>query len=198
MIESTTPVAPLTWRVSIPLLSDRFIMRDTLLAGLAIALVGGTGIGGLFALGGGAGGWRAGFIFAGVFAAFYLVVALFSYAVVFGNRWPLEFAVGPDGVVMNNVSEKARGIHRVAVVFALLSGRPQLAGAGMLAQARELEAIAWPSVTAVRLQPALRVISVKGGLLQHIRVYCTADNYADVSALVLASVRQHATTATIA
>lgn len=187
----------MTWTVEIPLLTNRFILRDTLLGAVAIVAIAGTGIGGIFAWKGGAGGWRAGFIFAGVFAAFYLVVAVLTFGMLFGNRWPLEFVVGAHGVVQNNISQKARAIHRFSWILALLTGRPLMAGPGLIAQSREVVGIPWDEVRVVRRYPELGVIYIKGGFLETVRLYCTPSNFADVSARVEAAVKAHAPSATV-
>jgi hypothetical protein len=187
----------LRWRVEVPLLSNRFIISDTLLGGLVTVLIAGSLIGGIFAYSGGWEGLRAGFIFAGIFAGFYLFVAFFTFAVIFGNRWPLEFVVGEHGVVMNNVSEKARFIHRFSWILALVTGRPLMAGPGLIAQSREVVGIPWNEVRTVRKYPALGVIYLRGGLLENVRLYCLPSNYTQAVQRVEAAVRQQAPSATI-
>jgi len=188
----------LRWRVEVPLLSNRFIIGDTLLGGLVTVLIAGTLIGGIFAYRGGWEGLRAGFVFAGIFAVFYLLIAFFTFAVIFGNRWPLEFVVGEHGVVMNNVSEKAHTIHRLSWILALVLGRPLMAGPGLIAQSREVVGIPWDEVRVVRKYPALGVIYIRGGVLENVRLYCLPSNYAQAAQRVDAAVKQHAPSATIA
>jgi hypothetical protein len=188
----------LIWRVEVPLLTNRFIMRDTLLGAVATFLIAGTFIGGAFAWGGGASGWRAGFIFAGAFAVFYLVIAVLTFGLIFGNRWPLEFTVGAHGVVMNNISQKAHAIHRFSWILALLTGRPLMAGPGLIAQSREVVGIPWDDVRRVKKYPALGVIYIKAGLLENVHLYCTPSNFAEVTRRVETAVRQHAPSAMIA
>jgi hypothetical protein len=139
---------------------------------------------------------RAG-LTAGGMGLFILVVSVFTLTVVFGNRWPLEFFIGPDGVIMNNVSEKAHAIHRLSWILALVTGRPLMAGPGLIAQSREVIGIPWEEVRTVRRYPALGVIGIKGGLLENVRLYCTPGNYAEVAQRVEALVKQHAPSAVV-
>jgi hypothetical protein len=187
----------LRWRVEVPLLTNRFILQDVFLGALATTLIGGTIIGGIFAWDGGWKGLQSGLIFSGFFGLFMLLVSVLTLGGIFGNRWPLEFLVGDDGVVMNNVSEKAHAIHRLSWILALLTGRPLMAGPGLIAQSREVVGITWDEVRTVRGYPALGVIYIKGGFLDNVRLYCTSANYAEVARRVDAAVRQHAPSAVI-
>jgi len=187
----------LRWRVEVPLLTNRFILQDVFLGALATTVIGGTLIGGIFAWDGGWKGLQSGFIFSGIFGIFILFVSVLTLGGIFGNRWPLEFLVGEHGVIMNNVSEKAHAIHRLSWILALVTGRPFMAGPGLIAQSREVVGIAWEEVRTVRKYPALGVIYIKGGFLDNVRLYCTPSNYADAAQRVDAAVRQHAPSAAV-
>ena len=189
----------LRWRVEVPLLTNRFIVSDVFFGAAATTLIGGLLIGGIFSTkGGGWAGFRAGFLMAGIMGAFILVVSVFTLGLIFGNRWPLEFVVGDDGVIMNNISEKAHTIHRLSWILALLTGRPLMAGPGLIAQSREVVGIAWEEVRRVRKYPALGVIYIKGGFADNVRLYCTPSNYAEAAQRVDAAVKQHAPSAVVA
>lgn len=185
------------WRVEVALLTNRFIVRDVLLGALATTVISGTLIGGIFAWSGGWDGVRAGLIFAGIMGAFILLMSVLTLGVIFGNKWPLEFVLTADGVIMNNVSEKAHAIHRLSWILAIVTGRPLMAGPGLLAQSREVVGIPWDEVRTVKHHAALGVIAITGGFLDNIRLYCTSANYADVARRVESLVRQHAPSATI-
>lgn len=187
----------LRWRVEVTLLTNRFVMRDVLLGCAATVLISSLLLGGLFAWSGGLGAAKPALYFAGLFGVFMLLVSLFTLGVIFGNRWPLEFTIDPDGVVMNNVSEKAHTIHRLSWILAIITGRPLMAGPGLIAQSREVVAIPWDEVRRVKRHPALGVITIKGGLLDNVRLYCTSANYGEVARRVEAAVKQHAPSATL-
>lgn len=185
------------WRVEVSLLTNRFVVRDTLLGVSATVIVTALLMGGAFAW---AGGWREArqaLLFAGIMGAFILVVSVFTLGVIFGNRWPLEFVIGEDGVIMNNVSEKAHAIHRLSWMLAIVTGRPLMAGPGLIAQSREVIGIPWNEVRRVRRYPSLGVIAIKGGFMDNVRLYCTPANYTDVAQRVDAAVKQHAPSAVV-
>ena len=186
----------MVWRVEVPLLNNRFIVQDVFLGAGATALIGGLLIGGAFSWGSRDwSGFRSGFIFSGCFGFFILLMSVLTLGVIFGNRWPLEFLVGEHGVVMNNISEKAHTIHRLSWILAILTGRPLMAGPGLIAQSREVVGIAWDEVRTVRKYPELGVIYIKGGFLDNVRLYCTPTNFAEVAQRVETAVKQHAPTA---
>jgi hypothetical protein len=189
----------LRWRVEVSLITNRFILLDTLLGVGATVVISGILFAAIFSTsGGGMKGVRAGLLFAGIAGLFLLVVSFLTRTVIFGNRWPLEFIVGKDGVVMNNISEKAHTIHRLSWILALLTGRPLMAGPGLIAQSREVVGIPWEEVRKVRLYPALGVIGIRGGLFDNIRLFCLPSNYAEVAQRVEAAVKEHAPKAVFA
>lgn len=187
----------LRWRVEVALLTNRFVMRDVLLGCLATVLISSLFLGGIFAWSGGLSAAKPALYMAGLFGAFMLLVSFLTLGVIFGNRWPLEFTLEPDGVVMNNVSEKAHAIHRLSWILAIITGRPLMAGPGLIAQSREVVAIPWDEVRRVKRHPALGVIAIKGGFLDNVRLYCTSANYGAVAQHVETAVKQHAPSATI-
>jgi len=187
----------LRWRVEVALLTNRFVMRDVLLGCAATVLISSLLLGGIFAWSGGLSAAKPALYLAGIFGAFMLLVSLLTLGVIFGNRWPLEFTIDPDGVVMNNVSEKAHAIHRFSWMLAIVTGRPLMAGPGLIAQSREVVAIPWDEVRRVKRHPTLGVIAIKGGFLDNVRLYCTSANYGEVAQRVEAAVKLHAPSATI-
>lgn len=191
------PADALTWRVEVPLITNRFIVLDTLLGCVATTVISGALLAAIFGWGGGMKGVMAGLTFAGAMGLFILVMSVFTLVVIFGNRWPLEFEVGEHGVVMRNVSEKAHAIHRLSWILALVTGRPLMAGPGLIAQSREVIGVPWEDVRSVRRYPSLGVIGIRGGPLENVRLYCTPSNYADTAQRVETLVREHAPSAVI-
>lgn len=194
---ATDPAGSIRWRVEVALITNRFVVFDTLMGCVATTMIGGVLLSAIFGFGGGLAGIRSGMLFAGAFGVFMLLVSVFTLTVIFGNRWPLEFFIGPDGVIMNNISEKAHTIHRLSWILALVTGRPLMAGPGLIAQSREVVGIPWSEVRKMRRYPDLGVIAIKGGLLENVRLYCTPANYTAVAQRVEALVRQHAPSAVI-
>lgn len=183
---------PIQWQIEVPLVTNRFIMSDTFKTFGLGTLLGIAIFGGILGVRGGIGALRTGALVMGAIGASFYLMALLIYAVLFGNHWPLEFEVNDRGVITRNNSGKARAIHRTAFVVGVMTGKPQGAAAGMIAQSRETVGLRWEDVRSVRYYPPDHVIEIKGGFLANTRLHCTPANYADVAATVAAQVRAHA------
>ena len=185
----------MTWRIEVPLLTNRFVMTDVIVGcGVTVilcwlffflAFAWGSDFRNL------AQAWRVSATFALGGAIFLSTISLFVLLVFFGNRHPLEFILDEDGIVMNNISERAKAAHRLAWLVALATGRPLMAGPGLIAQSREVVAIPWDEVRRVKTYPALGVIAIRGGLLENIRLYCTRENYPAVLERINAALATH-------
>jgi hypothetical protein len=189
---SADPAGTIRWRVEVPLVTNRFIMLDVVLGSAATVALCGVIFAAIFGSSGGMKGVVAGFTAAAWAGVVLLVMSVLVLALIFGNKWPLEFVINEDGVVQNNISERAHAINRFSWILALLTGRPLMAGPGLIAQSREVVGIAWDEVRRVRRYPALGVIGIRGGFLDNVRLFCLPSNYADVAQRVEAMVKQHA------
>lgn len=191
------PAGTLRWRLEVPLITNRFVLIDTLIGFASTVVLGAIMFSIIFGWSNGMAGVRAGLTLAGIAGLFIWVLSFLILTVIFGNRWPLEFVIDEDGVIMNNISERARAINRLSWILALLTGRPLMAGPGLIAQSREVVGIPWDEVRTVRRHPALGVIGITGGVFHTVRLYCTPSNYADVALRVEGLVKQHAPSAVI-
>jgi hypothetical protein len=72
------------------------------------------------------------------------------------------------------------GVGILTVVLGLLSGRPAVAGAGMLAQSRQEVFLRWNRVTKVKYKPKSLTILLRGGWMEQIALFCAAENYSQV------------------
>ena len=73
--------------------------------------------------------------------------------------------------------KKNRAINTLTAVLGLLTGRPTVTGAGILAQSRQEVLIPWSRVTKVKYKPKSHTILLRGGLTEHIALFCTRDTY---------------------
>ncbi len=195
--DAADPAGTLCWQVEVPLITNRFIMLDVLLGSVATSAITGLLIGSIFAWNGGMHGLAQGWMFAGWAGLALLILSVLILGLVFGNRWPLEFVLNEHGVVMKNISERAHTLNQLSWMLALLTGRPLMAGPGLIAQSREVVGIPWDEVRKVRCHPALGVIGIRGGFLDSVRLYCTPSNFSEAAKRVEAQVKQHAPTAVI-
>lgn len=107
--------------------------------------------------------------------------------VMWRGRYEVECILDSVGVrcrTQKSQARKNRIINGLAVFLGLLSGKPGVAGAGMLAQARQDQTIRWHNIRKVRRYPRIHTIMVHGGFAEHLALFCTPDNYRDIDALV--------------
>jgi hypothetical protein len=167
----------ISWDFNVPLLTDQFIMYDMLKVWGGACLGFGLIIGAIVAY---ERDWHAlinimalvGVLSVGVLAIFILVMLVF-----FGNRFPMGFVLGPEGAMVIGKSQRGRFGNRLAVILGALAGKPGVAGAGLLASARESAGIRWTDVRRVNIHPQTRVISLMNSWRVVIRIYCTPKNY---------------------
>ncbi|MGD9949896.1 MAG: hypothetical protein AB7U29_15660 [Desulfobulbus sp.] len=106
---------------------------------------------------------------------------------VWRGRYEVECILDTTGVRCRTQKSQAKKnliINTLTVILGLLSGKPSVAGAGMLAQSRQDQTIRWKNIRKVRRYPRIHTILVHGGFAEHLALFCTPENYLDVDALV--------------
>ena len=167
----------ISWEVSVPLLTNRFILYDLLkvwgisslflffiLTGIAVYDRNWRAFTGLMQLG-------------GVVSAGLLVLLILVMLGFFWNRFPMGFTLGPQGARVVSLSRRGRWGNRLAVVLGALAGKPGVAGAGLLGMAQETAAMAWNDVRRLNIHATSRVISLMDNWHVVMRLYCTPQNY---------------------
>jgi len=167
----------ISWEFSVPLLTDQFIMYDllkvwgfsTLFLGLVMA---GIAVHER--------NWRTFADMAplvGAVSAGFLLLLILVMLGFFGNRFPMGFALGPQGAMVVSLSGRGRWGNRLAVVLGALAGKPGVAGAGLLGMSQETTGVAWDEVRQLKIHAPTRVISLMDGWHVVMRLYCTPQNY---------------------
>ncbi len=113
----------------------------------------------------------------GVVSAGLLVLLILVMLGFFGNRFPMGFALGPQGAMVVSLSGRGRWGNRLAVVLGALAGKPGVAGAGLLGMAQETTGVAWDEVRRLKIHAPARVISLMDSWHVVMRLYCTPQNY---------------------
>lgn len=140
-------------------------------------------------------------IFLLLIKAFYavgLIVLLFLITFLFieiawGGKYDVGFELDKTGIrnyTLKNQARKNRIINTLAVVFGLLSGKPTVAGAGILAQSRQDVWLKWKNIKKVKYLPRKHVVLVRGNLTENIAVFCTVDNYTEVEAFIQSALQE--------
>lgn len=119
-------------------------------------------------------------------AVLFLLTYLFILA-VWGGKYDVGFELDKTGIrnyTLKNQAKKNRIINTMAVVFGLLSGKPAVAGAGILAQSRQNILIKWGSIRKVKFQPQSQTVMIRAGFAESIAVFCTPANYSEVVSFI--------------
>jgi len=172
------------WQFEVPLLTDKYVLRDTFKWLACTVLLFGAFMLLLLGLSEGAEGVRLALMIMGGAAVFLALITVFSLGVVLGNRYLLEFTVEDNGLTMANVYRRARFIHRLAVVLGAISGKSSVAASGAAAIGGETVHIPWDDITRVEFHADDCVVYVQGGWLSRIRFYCKEEDYPAVSEFI--------------
>lgn len=132
-------------------------------------------------------------ILARAYFALILMAALFlgTYLLilaVWGGKYHAGFEIDRSGIrnfTMKDHAKKNLIINSLAVIGGLFSGKPAVAGAGILAQSRQDVMIRWRSIRKVKFFPQRQTIMIKGGFSENIALFCNDDNYKNVESYIL-------------
>ena len=169
------------WQIHVPIFRNTVILKQLGLAigipfgivALVIGLTSGRSVYTLYGL--------------GLIAALLLLSWLFI-VVVYRGRYEAEFVLDDKGVLCRTQAKQAkknRIVNAMTVALGLLSGKPAAAGAGMLAQSRQEVFLRWNRVTKVKYKPKSRTVLLRGGLSEHIALFCADENYSQIEREVM-------------
>jgi len=182
--------APLVWTADIKLFSAAMLRQWTvaiLATGLIMALLLGT-------IAASDGDWEAVpsflLIAAGAAAGLWLL-GLVIMAVLFRGRMRVRYTLSDEGLLQETVDSVAKGANRAALVAGVLTGKPGLAGSGLIGRSRESESVSWSGAFKAVPQPARRMIALRNSWRTLMFVQCTPENYDAVLARVNAAIASH-------
>lgn len=178
----------LQWTIVVPLATDRFMLYDAgkILAITGLALGAGGGVVALF-LGGADAAlseWAMAYsilaaVLLGIGASLLLVMLL-----LFRDRFPVRITLEKSGVLWESLSSRGRWAGRLAILFGAFAGNPAVAGAGLLAEARQAAGMNWSEVRRVHLYPQLCVVSLKNAWRVVLRLHCHPTLYEEACAWI--------------
>lgn len=161
------------WQTSVPIFRNTVILKQLGLAiglpfgflALILVLSSGKSIYTLYAL--------------GLIGTLLLLTWVFIMA-VYGGKYEVEFLLDEKGAFCCTQTRQARRnriINTLAIIFGLITGKPTLAGAGILAQSRQKEFIQWTNVKTVTYESKHNMMILKGNFPEKMALFCTAENY---------------------
>ncbi len=117
-----------------------------------------------------------------------LVLTWLFIMVVYGGKYDVEFVLDEKGALCRTQARQAKKnkiINTLTVFLGLLTGKPAVAGAGILAQSRQQVFIRWNRVKIAKYKPRQRTVLLQGGWAESIALFCTQENYPMVEQLVM-------------
>ena len=116
-----------------------------------------------------------------------LILSWLLIMVVYRGKYEVEFVLDNNGALCRTKARQAkrnRVINSLTVILGLLTSKPTVAGAGLLAQSRQEVFIRWSNVTKVKYKPQRQTVLIHSGWTEHIALFCTQDNYVLVERLI--------------
>ena len=169
------------WTISVPILRNAIILKQL---GIAIGIPFGILLIFLVSV-------RA-YYGVGLIAILFLLTYLLI-KIVWGGNYEVGFELDNTGIrsyTLKNQARKNRIINTLAVVLGLFSGKPAVAGAGLLAQSRQEVSVKWKNIKKVKYLPPKQAVLLKGGFTENIAVFCTPVNYPEVEAFIRSALRE--------
>lgn len=170
------------WKISVPIFKNTVILKQLGIAvGIPFGLV-------AFVVGFASGKSVYVLYGLGLIVALLLFTLLFIVA-LYRGKYEVEFVLDNKGALCRTQTKQAKKncvINALTVILGLLSGKPAVAGTGMLAQSRQETFLKWNRVTRVKYKPKSHTILLRGGWTEDIALFCTEDNYAPVKYEVMA------------
>jgi len=173
------------WSIQVPIFRNPIILRQ-------LALAVGIPFGLIFVIMLASGASIADLRYPAILIGLLFFLTWLFLRIVWGGKYDAEFVVDNKGVRCRTAARQARQnriINALTVVLGLLSGKPAVAGAGVLAQSRQDVLVKWGSITKTREYRHSNTIMVYGGFAQNIAVFCTPENYQHVREYIASKVR---------
>ncbi|ALG68037.1 hypothetical protein [Beggiatoa leptomitoformis] len=168
------------WRIDVPIFRHPVIIQQLGIAIgipfslliLMVLIVSGNSIYTLYAL--------------GLIGTLFFLTWLFLI-MVYRGQYAVEFTLDDKGVrcyTQTQQTKKNHLINTITVIFGLLSGKPTVVGAGLLAQSRQSVFLNWQRIRKVSYQPQRHTILLRGAWTENIALFCTAENYLQIEQIV--------------
>jgi hypothetical protein len=175
----------LSWQIEIPLINNRFILWNVIKGCFLSLLLLFVILGSIFGLATGVKGLAFAFQACLWVFLFIVVISVLTLAMILGNKYPLEFTLDDQGITMKSQSGRAKGIHRLTLILGLLGQNMGAIAAGGSARAGEMFVCPWKDIKSVKLYPGKKVVAAKQNFIQTMYVFCTDENYKEVSDLIM-------------
>ncbi|MDD2426945.1 MAG: hypothetical protein PHR78_01690 [Eubacteriales bacterium] len=116
-----------------------------------------------------------------------LVLAFLLVLFIFRGTYDVEFTLDEQGISCETQNKQKKRVRRMAsatAVMGVLAGNPTATGAGLMAGARTNERLLWKRIRKVKYLDQQRTIMLRAGWGEAIAVFCTEENYQEISAAI--------------
>lgn len=169
------------WQTSVPIFKNPIILQQLSVAlgipfglvALAIGFSSGKGTDTLYAL---------------CLIVMVLVLAWLFIIVAYRGKYEAKFVLNNKGALCRTQAKQANKnqvINNLTFMLGPLTGKPTIAGAGLLAQSQQEVLIPWNRITRIKYKPKSHTILLCNGRTEQIALFCMQDNYALVEKFVL-------------
>jgi len=117
-------------------------------------------------------------LIAGLFIFSYLLILL-----VYRGKYEVGYQIDKNGISCYSPPDQAkknRTINGLTFVLGVLTRKPAVLGAGIIAETKQSVFIPWKDIQKVKYKPGQNTIFVKGHPTQTIAIFCTDENYKSV------------------
>lgn len=179
--------AELQWQANVPLVTHPLFLKVYAKAGAVTALIMAALLSFLAAVTGNVDAIPAFLMLSAGAALGVLLIGLVGAALVYRNKLALAFRLDARGAAMDMIDGRAKAVAGAAVALGALAGSAGAAGAGLLAASDRYRFIAWKALAGARFHPNYRAITLRNSWRNVMILFCTAENYDAVAALVQAA-----------
>lgn len=168
------------WKISVPLFKNTVILKQLGVAigipfglvALVVGLASGKSVYTLYGL--------------GLIGALLLLSWLFIMA-VYRGKYEAEFVLDSEGALCRTQAKQARKnwvVNTLTFLLGLVSGKPAVAGIGMLAQSRQEVFLRWNRIRHVEYKPRSQTVVLRGSWTESMALFCSVDNYEQIEHIV--------------
>jgi hypothetical protein len=184
--ETVAPKAPatLTWETDVHLVTHPLMLANFAKLFAITAFIMGALLSLILAVTGGARSIVPMLEMTGMLTAGLAVLSGLVCLVIFRNRMHMRFSLDAKAAETEVIDARAKTANKIAVVAGILTGRPGLAGAGLIAQSSSHQKAVWNAVAHARFNRAWRTVSLSNGWRTVLILFCTRNNYDAVAAFV--------------
>jgi len=124
--------------------------------------------------------------------AFILLAALFIFTYIiilmmYRGKYEVGFTLSDQGIHCFTLPEQARKnkkINGLTFVLGVLSRKPAIIGAGMIAETKQSVFVNWKDIRKINYHNGQNTILLKGSPTQTIAVFCNPDNFQKVKEII--------------